>query len=300
VRQALRASRSALLLTVLAATAGAPQDLVKRVGQVTFTVDQSRAFPGGVMVVRLASRGGLGSADAILDGRRAPFHLAGRIPRALVPVPVTAVAGQDTLGVQLMARTGRQRIPIEVTIAARAYPARTAVIPEEKRALLKQSAATRDGRQLLGLLRTETAMAPGPLRPPITIVPGLGFGSEPAPGGDVPMESVMDAVYGERHRGVDFEVPPGTVVMAPGAGTVLLAGPLTLSGQTLLIDHGQGVVSALFHFSRIDVTTGDHVEARAPVGLSGDTGIAPTPRVQWRTYLHGVAVDPAVLQQVLN
>ena len=294
-----RSSLCAFLLAVLAAATGTPQDVVKRVGQVTFTVDQSRAFPGGVMVVRLSSRGGLGSADAILDGRRAPFHLAGRIPRALVPVPVTAVPGQDTLGVELMARTGRQRIPIEVTIAARAYPARTVVIPEEKRALLKQTAATRDGRQFLGLLRTETSIPPGPLRPPITIVPGLGFGGEPAPGGS-PVESWMDAVYGAQHRGVDFDVPPGTVVMAPGAGTVLFAGPLTLSGQTLLIDHGQGVVSALFHLSRIDLAAGDHVEARAPIGLSGDTGIAPTPQVQWRTYVHGVAVDPAVLQQVLN
>src|SRR6266511_1607332 len=87
---------------------------------------------------------------------------------------------------------------------------------------------------------------------------------------------------------------------APAAGTVLFAGPLTLSGQTLVIDHGQGVVSALFHLSRIDLRTGDRVEPRAIVGLSGDSGIAPTPLLQWRTYVHGVAVDPSVLQQLLN
>ena len=42
------------------------QDVVKRVGQVTFRVDQSRAFPGGVIVVRLSSRGRLGTAFAML------------------------------------------------------------------------------------------------------------------------------------------------------------------------------------------------------------------------------------------
>ena len=88
--------------------------------------------------------------------------------------------------------------------------------------------------------------------------------------------------------------------MTPTRGTVLFAGPLTLSGQTLVIDHGQGVVSALFHLSRIDVKTGDRVEPGDVVGLSGDTGVAPTPLVQWRTYLHGVAVDPSALQQLLN
>jgi len=118
--------------------------------------------------------------------------------------------------------------------------------------------------------------------------------------GGSPVESMTDAVWGEQHRGADFEVPPGTAVMAPAAGAVLFAGSLTLSGQTLVIDHGQGVVSALFHLSRIDLRTGDRVEPRASVGLSGDSGIAPTPLLQWRTYVHGVAVDPSALQQLLN
>jgi murein DD-endopeptidase MepM/ murein hydrolase activator NlpD len=174
------------------------------------------------------------------------------------------------------------------------------VIPEEKRGLLSQPAVTRDGRQLLSLLRTETQAEPRALAAPITIVAGLGFGGEQTWLGGSPVESLTDAVFGEQHRGVDFAVPVGTVVMAPAAGTVLHAGPLTLAGETVVIDHGQGVVSALFHLSRIDVTPAVVVVARAVVGLSGDTGITATPLVQWRTYVHGVAVDPAVLQQVLN
>lgn len=295
--------RRAVLLSsflALAAPSAFTQDIVKRVGQVTFRVDQSRAFPGGVMVVRISSRGRLGTAYANFDGRRAPFYLAGGIPRALVPIPVTAVPGPKTLGIEVVARRGRQRIPISVDIASRTYPARLVVIPEEKRLLLSRPAVTRDGRQLLSLLRTETQAEARALAPPITIVAGLGFGGEQTWLGGSPVESLTDAVFGEQHRGVDFAVPLGTVVMAPAAGTVLLAGPLTLAGQTVVIDHGQGIVSALFHLSRIDVTSATGVEARAVVGLSGETGITPTPLLQWRTYVHGVAVDPAVLQQVLN
>lgn len=294
--------RAALLSSILALAASSAftQDVVKRVGQVTFRVDQSRAFPGGVMVVRLSSRGRLGTAFAMLDGRRAPFYLAGGVPRALVPVPVTAAPGPNTLGVEIVARGGRQRIPISVSIAARTYPARSVVIPEEKRSLLRQPSVTRDGRQLLSFLRTETAGEPRGLAPPITIVPGLGFGGEQTWLGGSPVESLTDAIFGEQHRGVDFAVPLGTVVMAPAAGAVLFAGPLTLAGQTIVIDHGQGVVSALFNLSRIDVVSATSVEARATVGLSGDTGMTATPLVQWRTYIHGVAVDPAVLQEVLR
>ena len=39
--------------------------------------------------------------------------------------------------------------------------------------------------------------------------------------------------------------------------------------------------------------------AGAFVGLSGDTGLAPEPMLQWRVYLHGVAVDPTVLGPLL-
>jgi murein DD-endopeptidase MepM/ murein hydrolase activator NlpD len=80
---------------------------------------------------------------------------------------------------------------------------------------------------------------------------------------------------------------------------VLLAGPLALTGGTVVIDHGQGVVSVLHHLSRIDVRLGDTVTAGAPVGLAGDTGLALEPMLQWRLYLHGVAVDPSALAALL-
>jgi murein DD-endopeptidase MepM/ murein hydrolase activator NlpD len=297
-RMTLRSSL--LLLALFVPQAAFPEEVVKHVGQVTFRVDQSQAFPGGVMAVRLFARGALGAAYAILDGHRVPFSLAAGIPRALVPIPLNAAPAPATLGVEILTRRGRQRVPLPVTIAPRAYPARTVVLPEEKRPLLRQPSATRDGRQLLGLLRAETPVEPRRLAPPIKVVPGLGFGGEQTWVGGSPVESMTDAIWGEQHRGVDFEVPRGTAVMTPARGTVLFAGPLTLSGQTLVIDHGQGVVSALFHLSRIDVKTGDRVEPGDVVGLSGDTGVAPMPLLQWRTYLHGVAVDPAALQQLLN
>jgi Peptidase family M23 len=277
---------------------GFPQDIVKRVGQVTFLVDSSQAFPGGLFVVRLQAQGALGAAYAAVDGQRAPFFMAAKGPRALVPIPLTAVPGPTTLGVELMARRGRQRIPLSVTIARRDYPARTVTIPETKRPLLKQPSVTHDARQLLLLLRTESPDAPGPLKPPITVVDGHGFGGVQTWVGGSPVESMLDGMYGEEHRGLDYEVPPGTVVMAPAAGTVLFAGPMALGGQTLVLDHGQGILSVLFHLSRIDVVPDSRVEARAAVGYSGETGLAVSPQVEWRTYLHGVAVDPRTLDRL--
>jgi murein DD-endopeptidase MepM/ murein hydrolase activator NlpD len=165
--------------------------------------------------------------------------------------------------------------------------------------LLDQHDAARDGRRLLALLRTESPKpAPGLLLPPVGAT-GYGFGELRSYSGIGDVESRTDALQGDRHRGLDYAVPVGTLVRAPAAGTVLHAGPLILSGETVVIDHGQGVVSVLLHLSRLLVRAGDVVAGTAALGSSGDTGLAPEPMLQWRVYLHGVAVDPTVLAALL-
>jgi murein DD-endopeptidase MepM/ murein hydrolase activator NlpD len=289
------------LLLVLAAPPAAPQEVSRYVGSVRFSVDTSLGFPGGFLVARLQSRRGLGAAFAILDGRRIPFSSTPRGLRALVPVPLGVAAGPATVGFELAARGGRQRIPLDIALAERTYPPRAVTIPEAKRGLLVQANVVRDGRELLSLVRTETPrVVPGPLKPPVTVSTGKGFGGVQTWLGASPVETLIDATYADEHRGLDFEVPTGTVVMAPAAGTVLYAGPLTLTGQTVVIDHGQGVVSVLGHLLRLDVRTGDTVEARGIVGLSGDSGLAVVPQVHWRVYVHGIAVDPALLDRSLE
>lgn len=277
-----------------------PQDVVRHVGRVTVQVDTSRGFPGGVLVVRLSSRGRLGAAWALLDGRRAPFYARGGVLRALVPVAAGEEPGTTTLGIGIAARRGEQRIAIPVEIGARAYAARTVPLPVPFQSLLALPEATRDARRLLEQIRSRSA-TPGPesLRPPVA-ANGGGFGELRSYPGFAELESRIDALTGERHRGVDYAVPTGTPVLATGAGTVLLAGPLVLSGGTVVIDHGQGIVSVLLHLSRIDVRAGQAVAAGSPIGLSGEGGLAPAPQLQWRVYLHGVAVDPHVLDAVLR
>ena len=288
-----------VLVTGAGATETAAEEIVRRVGSVSFRVDVSQAFPGGVVVVRLASRGRLGAAWALLDGRRAAFYSDRGGPRALVPVAASSEAGPATLGVEIAARGGEQRVSIPITIASRDYRPRYVFLSEDERARLRRPEAAHDGRRLLAVLRTESPKpAPGLLLPPVGAT-GSGFGELRTYTGATDVEGRIDALQGERHRGLDYAVPVGTPVRAPSAGTVLFAGPLALSGETVVIDHGQGVLSVLQHLSRVDARTGDPVPTAAIVGLSGDTGLAPEPMLQWRVYLHGVAVDPTVLGPLL-
>jgi murein DD-endopeptidase MepM/ murein hydrolase activator NlpD len=289
--------RLMLLLLVAAPRVAPASEIAKTVGSVTFRVDTRFAHPGGLLVARLASRSSVGTTYAILDGQRCLFFPAPGGMRALVPIALRASPGPTALGIEIFGRRGRQRIPIDLVVERQSYPPVTVVVPYDKRSLLSTPSASRDGRRLLAMLRQESRDAwTGPFAPPVTAVRGSGFGSATAYVGGSHVESLMDSVYGDHHRGLDYAVPVGTVVQAPAAGTVLLAEHLTLTGETVVLDHGQGVVSAFYHLSRLDVRPGDRVAGHAPIGLSGDTGIASEPHLHWGVFVHGVAVDPLVFE----
>lgn len=123
-----------------------------------------------------------------------------------------------------------------------------------------------------------------------------------------PSEGRVSTIYGIRryyngefaqdyyHRGVDYAVGQGAPVVAPAAGRVSLVGlesqGFRIHGNTIGIDHGQGVASIFLHLSRIDVQEGDFAQAGQRIGAVGATGVATGAHLHWGLYVHGVAVDP--------
>ena len=98
------------------------------------------------------------------------------------------------------------------------------------------------------------------------------------------------------HRGVDYASGYGSSVITPAAGRVALvgreAGGFRVHGNTVGIDHGQGVLSIFLHLSRIDVREGELVKPGQRIGTVGSTGASTGPHLHWGLYVHGVAVDP--------
>jgi murein DD-endopeptidase MepM/ murein hydrolase activator NlpD len=288
------------VIAVLASTSSAfPEETSGRVGRLTVAIDESSSYPGGLITVRLRSAPRYGVVNAILDGRRCPFLSSHRGMRALVPVPVDATPGPTTLGIEVRAGNGRQRFALPITVAERSYPARSVLLPEVKKAMLTLPTGVRDGRLVQLYLRTVSKKQEwsGPFHAPVPAPAEPSFGCPQTYDAPPPVEAKTDAIWGEYHRGLDYIVPVGTPVSSPAAGTVLFAGPLLLTGETVVLDHGQGVVSVFYHLASTPVRDGDWVEAGAPLGLTGETGIAAVPHLHWGVYVHGVAVDPHVTQQ---
>lgn len=94
------------------------------------------------------------------------------------------------------------------------------------------------------------------------------------------------------HAGLDVAAGAGTPVKAPADGVVANIGDYFFNGNTIFIDHGQGLVSAYMHLSRIDVRAGDVVRKGKTLGAIGATGRATGPHLHWAVFLNNTAVDP--------
>ena len=94
------------------------------------------------------------------------------------------------------------------------------------------------------------------------------------------------------HAGTDFGGGVGEPLYAPAGGIVVLAEPLMVRGNAVLIDHGMGLFSGYWHQSEIVVTPGQHVEPGDLIGYEGDTGLVTGPHLHWEFRLNGIAVDP--------
>jgi murein DD-endopeptidase MepM/ murein hydrolase activator NlpD len=98
--------------------------------------------------------------------------------------------------------------------------------------------------------------------------------------------------YSSYHSGQDFGAPEGITVTAPGDGIVVLAEPLNVRGNAVVIDHGAGVFTGYWHLSENFVTAGQAVTVGDALGLVGTTGLSTGNHLHWEVRIYGVSVDP--------
>lgn len=98
------------------------------------------------------------------------------------------------------------------------------------------------------------------------------------------------------HYGVDLAAPVGAPVRAPAAGLVSFAETgLHYEGGLVLVDHGQGLVTAYLHLSKILVSAGTYVTQGQTIAEIGREGRATGPHLCWRMKWRGRNLDPSLL-----
>lgn len=109
-------------------------------------------------------------------------------------------------------------------------------------------------------------------------------------------QRILNGTPARPHFGVDLAVPAGSPIRAPAAGRVALAQPdLHFEGGLVLLDHGQGLITAYLHQSRLDVREGQDVRRGDLIGRVGMTGRATGPHLCWRMKWRDRNLDPTLL-----
>ena len=101
--------------------------------------------------------------------------------------------------------------------------------------------------------------------------------------------NVVDNQY---HLGYDLSVTKKYPVSAANSGVVVFAEHLGIYGNTVIVDHGMGIMSLYSHLSSMDVSVGDSVGKKDIVGRTGTTGLAVGDHLHFGVYVQGVPVRP--------
>lgn len=126
----------------------------------------------------------------------------------------------------------------------------------------------------------------------------------------LPIQSPITSPYGTKrmyngelrnyHGGLDLKANVGTRVHAAAGGIVAMVRDLFYTGNTVIIDHGYGVMTVYAHLSRVRVHEGQRLTRGQLIGLSGKSGRVTGPHLHWQTVIHHVKVNPARVLQVMR
>ncbi|HVS66762.1 MAG TPA: M23 family metallopeptidase [Thermoanaerobaculia bacterium] len=125
-----------------------------------------------------------------------------------------------------------------------------------------------------------------PLSPPLEALP---------PGGRFGAKRIINGNPSSPHSGLDYAANQGTPVLAAGDGAVRLAEEHFFAGNSVFLDHGDGLVTMYFHLHEIFVEPGEKVTRGAVIGTVGSTGRSTGPHLHFGARWRGARIDPALL-----
>ena len=242
-------------------------------------VDSAMPQQGDAIGVRV--RTAAGGVTLSWNGQPAPLLCRAGEWHAVLGTASTAMTGPQELQVSV----GERMVDVSVELAERPFPAVEFQIPESLEDLLDDAVAQEERDFLYSIVQRVSG---GPI--------WTGQFQRPSSGR-------VTSPYGERrtlqpgsfmsvHEGVDFAASTGTAIPAPNRGRVAFVGPLTIRGNTVILDHGFGVYTLFYHLHDFSASLGQVVERGATVGFVGSTGRSTGPHIHWEMYVAGATVDP--------
>jgi murein DD-endopeptidase MepM/ murein hydrolase activator NlpD len=239
--------------------------------------------PGGVVTLPIDAPEEMRPV-ATLDGARVMvLHEGGRW-LAVVGIPLDTPPGHRELVVGHGGKTER----LGFDVAAKSYDVQKLTVAPGQVDLSKRDLERVEGekQKIRGALKAFTDRPPASLRllPPIPGPRSSSYG----------LRRFFNGQARSPHTGMDIVAPAGTPIAAAAAGTVTDVGDYFFNGNTVIIDHGSGLVTMYCHLSRIDVKPGQAIAAGETIGAVGATGRVTGAHLHFGVTLNGTMVDPAL------
>ena len=242
--------------------------------------------PGGVAILTLdASEAEPGTVT--FNGHRAPVLRTDGGWLAIVGIPLDAAPGRHAARLEPPGDAAPRLVEFEV--AAKQYEEQRLTVANKRHvdpAKEDLERIARERKRIDAALETYTAD-----RPPVFVLQAPVDGRRSSSFG---LRRFFNGQPRNPHSGMDIAAPTGAPVKSPAPGRVLDAGDFFFNGNTVFVDHGQGLVTMYCHLSRIDVKPGDELPAGAVLGLVGATGRVTGPHLHWGVALNRALVDPAL------
>jgi hypothetical protein len=246
-------------------------------------------LPGETLRVELDGMEHNPRLRAILSGKSYPFFAVGpNAQRALIGIKLDSKPGTYglTFRVPDAFPAGREDLPTEpfmIEIATKVFTIENVNFNEQKTSLMTSEHRESALIHQANLYLSRDQQWEGDFMYPVD-GPVIGeFGLKRTRNGTI------DAGF---HKGIDLKAPKGTPALAANSGTVVLASHFRAHGNTVMINHGQGVMTIYLHLSSISVKIRQKVHKGQEIGKVGATGLATAPHVHYQVFVHGVPVDP--------
>jgi len=243
---------------------------------------EANAVPGGIAIVAVATAS---SSQPLVkfNGQRVLTMRTQQAWQAVVGLPLTLSPGLHTLDIS----NGTDRKQVSFLVRNKKYQTQYLTIANKRQ-------VEPNAEDLRRILREKEIINAAFATWSETTADDLQF--------DLPAVGRFSSAFGLRrffnkqprqpHSGLDIAAPEGAPILAPAAGIVLETGDYFFNGNTILLDHGQGLVSMYNHLSRIDVKKGDAVRRGQRIGAIGKTGRVTGAHLHWTVSLNNARVDP--------
>jgi murein DD-endopeptidase MepM/ murein hydrolase activator NlpD len=251
-------------------------------GALALELPDASPVPGGVALVQLAASEQ--PPRARYRGKPVMVLANGSSYTAVVGLPLSAKAGNHTL---MLTDAAGKEYEQDFLVKEKTYQSQHITIKNKRMVSPEKRDLERIGRER-GRIRKALATWND------TLPDTLRF--------QLPVEGPLSSPFGLRrffneqprkpHSGLDLAAAEGSPIGAPAAGRIVDTGDFFFNGNTVFIDHGQGLVTMYCHLSRIDVQPGQVVQAGEVIGLVGKTGRVTGAHLHWSVSLNDARVDP--------